>query len=94
MDSFNINQLCRICRQGNKVFEINLSCYDAEGKLTVNSMQLLRDFSFQCEFCNHVSTLDFDKFSHPSIIIQLKRQNEKIKQIKQQLKDFLSLLNE
>ena len=57
-------------------------------------MQLLRDFSFQCEFCNHVSTLDFDKFSHPSIIIQLKRQNEKIKQIKQQLKDFLSLLNE
>ena len=54
----------------------------------------LKDFSFQCEFCNLVSTLDFDKFSHPSIIIQLKRQNEKIKQIKQQLKDFLSLLNE
>ena len=93
MDSLNINQLCRICRRGNKVFEINLSCYDAEGKLTVNSMEL-KDFSFQCEFCNLVSTLDFDKFSHPSIIIQLKRQNEKIKQIKQQLKDFLSLLNE
>ena len=93
MDSFNINQLCRFCRRGNKVFEINLSCYDAEGKLTVNSMEL-KDFLFQCEFCNLVSTLDFDKFSHPSIIIQLKRQNEKIKQIKQQLKDFLSLLNE
>ena len=93
MDSFNINQLCRFCRRGNKVFEINLSCYDAEGKLTVNSMEL-KDFSFQCEFCNLVSTLDFDKFSHPSIIIQLKRQNEKIEQIKQQLKDFLSLLNE
>ena len=56
-------------------------------------MQRLKDFSFQCEFCNHVSMLDFHKFSHPDIILHLKHQKEKNDKIRKALDELYSLLN-
>ena len=69
--------MCRFCRRGNKVFKIELNDYDANRKLTVNAIDLLHKFSFQCEFCCGVSTLDFDKICCPSIIVQLTREKAK-----------------
>ena len=93
MDHFNISQLCRFCRRGNKVFKVSLSCYDADGKVNINTMQRLKDFSFQCEFCNLVSTLDFNKFSHPDIILNLKKKKKKNDKIRKALDELYSLLN-
>ena len=55
-------------------------------------MQLIGQFSFQCQFCNHISTLEFDKFSHPDLICYLKRQTEKCNEIRTILDSFYSLL--
>ena len=92
MNCFSICQLCRFCQRGSRVFNVDLSCYDAEGRLNVNPMQLIGQFSFQCQFCNHVSTLEFDKFSHPDLIRYLKRQTEKCNEIRTILDSFYSLL--
>ena len=94
MDHFNVSQLCRFCARGSKVFKVELDCYDAEGALTVNPMQMLSRFSFQCEFCGLVSTLDFCQFSHPSIILHMKRKKEKNDKIKKLLQELYVLLNE
>ena len=94
MDHFNISQLCRFCGKGNKVFKVDLRCYDADGKVNVNPMRMLTNFSFQCEFCCIVSTLDFDKFSHPNIILHLKRQKEKNDEIREMFQELFSILNE
>ena len=94
MDHFNVLQLCRFCARGSKVFKVELECYDAAGTLTVNPLQMLSRFSFQSQFCNLVSTLDFYEFSHPSIIVHLKREKEKNDKIKKLLQKLYVLLNE
>ena len=55
-------------------------------------MQLISRFSFQCQFCNHVSTLEFERFSHPDLIRYLKDQREKHNEIQKVLDSFYSLL--
>ena len=94
MDHFNVLQLCRFCARGSKVFKVELECYDAAGALTVNPLQMLSRFSFQCEFCGLASTLDFGQFSHLSIIVHLKREKEKNDKIKKLLRELYVLLHE
>ena len=60
----------------------------------VNPMQMLSRFSFQCEFCGLVSTLDFCQFSHLSIILYMKREKEKNDKIKKLLQELYVLLDE
>ena len=92
MNCFSICQLCRFCQKGSRVFNVDLSCYNADGQLNVNPMQLVSRFSFQCQFCNHVSTLEFERFSHPDLIRYLKDQSEKRNEIQKLLDSFNSLL--
>ena len=94
MDHFNVSQLCQFCARGSKVFKVELDCYNAEGALTVNPVQMLSRFYFQCEFFGLVSTLDFCQFSHLSIILHMKREKEKNDKIKKLLQELYVLLNE
>ena len=94
MDHFLVCQLCRNCKKGCKVFKFMLSYYDQNGKITLNPIQRIRNFAFQCEFCGAVSVVDVDNVCTPSTVIELKRvEKERKEQIKKLLEDFISLLN-
>ena len=88
MEHFYINQICTNCWRGNQVFRVNLSLYDSNGILQEGTDQL-DQFIFICEFCWRTTRLDFYTFSHPSIILHLKR----IEKLHEQQVDALKKLN-
>ena len=58
MDHFDIIQQCVHCFRGGKLFRVDLTCYDVEGRLIIQSNDMDR-FRFICRFCLKESTLDF-----------------------------------
>ena len=88
MDHFYINQICTNCWRGNQVFRVNLSLYDSNGILREGTDEL-DQFIFICVFCWRTTRLDFYTFSHPSIILHLKR----IEKLHEQQVDALKKLN-
>ena len=92
MDHFNITQACIHCLRGSKLFRVDLSCYDAEGKLLITSDNINR-FRFTCEFCYKVSPLDFYRFSHPDLICYLKRLHKHYEETKKALDKLYILFN-
>ena len=71
MDHFYINQICTKCWRGNQIFRVDLSLYDANGKLRKRIDEMDR-YCFICTFCWKTTRLDFYTFSHPSIILHLR----------------------
>ena len=71
MDHFYINQICTKCWRGNQIFRVDLSLYDANGKLRKGIDEMDR-YCFICTFCWKTTRLDFYTFSHPSIILHLR----------------------
>ena len=71
MDHFYINQICTKCWKGNQIFRVDLSLYDANGKLRKGIDEMDR-YCFICTFCWKTTRLDFYTFSHPSIILHLR----------------------
>ena len=88
MDHFFINQICTNCWKGNQMFKVNLSLYDQNGKLQIGINEI-DQFCFICVYCWKTTKLDFYTFSHPSMILHLKRIE---RQHKQQI-DALKNLN-
>ena len=88
MDHFYINQICTKCYRGSQIFRVDLSLYDANGKLR-QGIDELDQFIFICIFCWKTTRLDFYTFSHPSMILHLKQIE---RQHKQQV-DALKKLN-
>ena len=70
MDHFNITQICINCLRGNHTFKVELSLYDANGKLK-KGVDKMQRFTFECSFCLRKTALDFYSFSHPSMISHL-----------------------
>ena len=50
MDHFNITQVCSNCLKGKKVFRVDLSLYDDEGRLN-HETENMDTFKFICNFC-------------------------------------------
>ena len=88
MDHFYINQICINCRTGNQMFRVDLSLYDADGKL-MEGIDAMDNYSFICVFCWRATKLDFYSFSHPSMILHLKH----IQRLHKQQRDALKKLN-
>ena len=87
MNYFNIRQVCSNCLRGAKVFQVDLSLYDEDGRLN-RLVQNMECFSFVCQFCSTICLLDFYRFSHPDLICHLKclhnfiiKQQDDIKQL-------------
>ena len=95
MDHFRVCQLCRNCKKTSKVFKVKLSYYDANGKIDINPIQSIREFTFQCELCSAVSIVDFEQICSPATVLELKRvEKERKKKIEQLIKNLVSLLND
>ena len=88
MDRFYINQICTNCWRGNQVFCVELSLYNSNGILR-EGMEELDHFIFICAFCWKTTRLDFYTFSHPSMILHLKR----LERLHEQQVDALKKLN-
>ena len=84
MDHFNITQECVHCLRGAKLFRVDLSCYDDEGRLIVQSNDMER-FRLMCPFCWRKTTLDFYRFSHPDLICYLKRLHDQYEKTRKEL---------
>ena len=93
MDHFNISQTCVKCSRGKKVFKVDLNLYDAQGKL-IPQTATNKKFSFTCEYCLFESWLDFDKFSHPDLILHLKSLNEQYNQMEDIINNMENTLNQ
>ena len=53
------------------MFRVDLSLYDANGKLR-EGIDEMDQYCFICRFCCKTTRLDFYSFSHPSIILHLR----------------------
>ena len=71
MDHFDVIQQCIHCFKEGKRFRIDLTCYDVEGRLIIQSSDMDR-FRFICQFCQRESTLDFYGFFDQNFISYLK----------------------
>ena len=92
MNHFNITQECVHCLRGTKLFRVDLSCYDHDGRLIIQSNDMER-FRFMCPFCCKKTTLDFYRFSHPDLICYLKRLHKRYEEIKKTLEILNILFN-
>ena len=70
------------------MFRVDLSLYDADGKLRAG-IDEMEQYCFICIFCWKTTRLDFYTFSHPSIILHLKY----IERLHKQQADALKKLN-
>ena len=85
MDHFNITQECIHCLKDSKVFRVDLSYYDAQGRRIILEKDMRR-FRFICQFCRKETTPDFYRFSHPDMICYLKRLNDQYKKNKKSIR--------
>ena len=53
------------------MFRVDLSLYDADGKLRAG-IDKMEQYCFICIFCWRTTSLDFYTFSHPSMILHLR----------------------
>ena len=90
MNHFNVCQLCRFCKKGSHVFQIKLNYFDdVTGEAKISPIETITHFSFQCQFCRHVSMVELNTVGPPSCALYLKNavkdKKEKIEQLLQQL---------
>ena len=70
------------------MFRVDLSLYDANGKLRKGIDEMER-YCFICIYCWKTTRLDFYSFSHPSMILHLRH----IQRLQQQQTDAIKKLN-
>ena len=92
MDHFNITQECIYCLKGSKVFRVDLSYYDAQGRRIIMPKDMGR-FRFICQFCGKETTLDFYRFSHPDLMCYLKHLHNQYKETRKALDKLYILFN-
>ena len=86
----DITHTCPHCLRGKKVFRISLDLYNEEGVLR-RGVQRMKEFEFICTYCWRKSFFDFYRFSHPDIILPLKRLDEQQNQLIEALDQLLKL---
>ena len=90
MNHFNVCQLCQFCKKGSHVFQVKLIYFDdVTGESKISPIETITHFSFQCQFCRHVSMVDLSTVCPPSCALYLKNavkdKKQKIEQLVQQL---------
>ena len=78
----DITHTCIHCLRGKQVFRISLDLYNEEGVLHPG-VQRMKIFEFICTYCWRKSFFDFYRFSHPDIILLLKRLDEQQTKLQQ-----------
>ena len=87
----DITHTCFHCCKGTKVYRISLDLYDDNGILRprVNRM---KKFEFKCDYCSRKSFFDFYRFSHPDVILLLKRLDRKQNELLNALNGIIDIL--
>ena len=87
----NINHVCPQCLRGKTVFHISLDLYDDNGILR-RGVNRMKKFEFTCDQCSKKSFCDFYRFSHPDVILLLKRLDEKHNELVEALDKIVDIL--
>ena len=87
----DITHTCIHCLRGKKVFRISLDLFNAEGLLK-RGVTRMKEFEFICTCCEKKSFLDFYRFSHPDIILLLKRLNEQHTKLQEAIDQLVIIL--
>ena len=92
MDHFCIRQVCHGCWRGEKEFRVDLALYDDARRLP-ESVHSMEKFSFICPLCCKKTKLDFYKFSHPDMILHLRRLHQQNEQRRKALDQLYIVFN-
>ena len=87
----DITHTCSHCCRGRKVYRVTLDLYNDEGILR-RGVQRMKKFEFTCEYCSKKSFLDFYRFSHPDVILLLKRLDQKQNELLDMLNKLIDVL--
>ena len=87
----DINHVCTHCMRGKTVFHISLDLYDENGLLR-RGVTRMKKFEFICDYCFKKSFSDFYRFSHPDVILLLKRIDQKQNELVQALDNIIDIL--
>lgn len=87
----DITHTCSHCCRGRKVYRVTLDLYNDEGILR-RGVQRMKKFEFTCECCSKKSFLDFYRFSHPDVILLLKRLDRKQNELLDMLNKLIDVL--
>ena len=87
----DITHTCTHCFTGKKVFRVSLDLYDDKG-LIHPGVQRMKKFDFDCDHCFKKSRLDFYRFSHPDVILLLKRLDKKQDELIKALDNIITIL--
>ena len=87
----DITHTCIHCSRGKKVFRISLDLYNDEGILRPG-VQRMKKFEFKCDYCSRKSFFDFYRFSHPDVILLLKRLDRKQNELLDALDRLIDIL--
>ena len=87
----DITHTCIHCCRGKKVFRISLDLYNDEGILRPG-VQRMKKFEFKCDYCSKKSFCDFYRFSHPDVILLLKRLDRKQNELLDALERIIDIL--
>ena len=85
----DITHTCIHCLRGKKVYRISLDLYNDEGILKPG-VQRMKEFEFMCEYCWKKSFFDFYRFSHPDIILLLKRLEQQLTELQKAIDQLQS----
>ena len=87
----DISHTCSHCFRGKKVYRVSLDLYNDEGIL-LPGVQRMKKFDFNCDYCSKKSPLDFYRFSHPDVILLLKRLEKKQDELIKALDNIITVL--
>ena len=87
----DINHVCTHCLRGKTVFHISLDLYDENGLLR-RGVTRMKKFKFICDHCSKKSFCDFYRFSHPDVILLLKRIDQKQNELIHALDNIIDIL--
>ena len=87
----DITHICMHCLRGKKVYRISLDLYDDEGLLQ-RGVTRRKEFEFICTCCGRKSFLGFYRFSHPDIILLLKRLDEQHTKLQKAIDQLIIVL--
>ena len=88
----DITHTCIHCLRGKKVFRISLDLFNAEGLLK-RGVTRMKEFEFICTCCEKKSFLGFYRFSHPDIILLLKRLDEQQTKLQEAIDQLIKVLD-
>ena len=87
----DITHTCIPCCRGSKVYRISLDLYNDKGILRPG-VQRMKKYEFKCDYCLKKSFFDFYRFSHPDVILLLKRLDRKQNELLDALNQIIDVL--